>query len=173
MWSRAGVDGILYDLDVYQGGSGETKGILTRRRCRVKANINSSFRNELQSVCRQSVHQCTSTQEATGARIHYRRNRLPGCTLADEKSLKKRGRGSYDHKVEENHNIAAVRWYNRSVTLLYYQQKQQWNPLGKLSAGTRNRKSKLYLCQLLYTTITVTWVVWTSLIHIWLSIAFL
>ena len=119
MWSRAGVDGILYDLDVYQGGSGETKGILTRRRCRVKANINSSFRNELQSVCRQSVHQCTSTQEATGARIHYRRNRLPGCTLADEKSLKKRGRGSYDHKVEENHNIAAVRWYNnRSVTLL-------------------------------------------------------
>ena len=25
IWSRAGVDGILYDLDVYQGGSGETK----------------------------------------------------------------------------------------------------------------------------------------------------
>uniref|UniRef100_A0A3Q2EIN5 PiggyBac transposable element-derived protein domain-containing protein n=1 Tax=Cyprinodon variegatus TaxID=28743 RepID=A0A3Q2EIN5_CYPVA len=55
--------------------------------------------------------------------IHYvgtaRQVRLPNCNLEDEKSLKKKGRGRYDVRVEGNHNICAVKWYdNRAVTLL-------------------------------------------------------
>ncbi|KAF3839434.1 hypothetical protein F7725_018151 [Dissostichus mawsoni] len=41
--------------------------------------------------------------------IHYvgtaRQVRLPNCNLEEEKSLKKKGRGSFDIRVEANHNI--------------------------------------------------------------------
>lgn len=55
--------------------------------------------------------------------MHYtgtvRKNRLPGCTLEEENVMKKKGRGAYDHRVEETNNISAVRWFdNRAVTLL-------------------------------------------------------
>ncbi|XP_051528345.1 piggyBac transposable element-derived protein 2-like [Myxocyprinus asiaticus] len=55
--------------------------------------------------------------------IHYvgtaRQVRLPNCNLADEKSLKKSGRGSFDLRVEGNHNICVVKWFdNRAVTLV-------------------------------------------------------
>ena len=55
--------------------------------------------------------------------IHYvgtaRQVRIPNCNLEDDKSLKKKGRGTFDHRVEVNHNISAVKWYdNRPVTLL-------------------------------------------------------
>ncbi|KAJ4945693.1 hypothetical protein JOQ06_023372 [Pogonophryne albipinna] len=45
--------------------------------------------------------------------IHYvgtaRQVRLPNCNLEEEKSLKKKGRGSFDIRVEANHNICAVK----------------------------------------------------------------
>ncbi|XP_060758233.1 piggyBac transposable element-derived protein 3-like [Neoarius graeffei] len=45
--------------------------------------------------------------------------RLPNCNLNDEKTLKKKGRGTFDVRVEENHNICAVTWYDtRQVTLV-------------------------------------------------------
>ncbi|KAJ8342784.1 hypothetical protein SKAU_G00327120 [Synaphobranchus kaupii] len=45
--------------------------------------------------------------------------RVPNLKLAEEKDLKKQGRGSFDFRVEQTHNICAVRWYdNRAVTLL-------------------------------------------------------
>ncbi|XP_034051575.1 piggyBac transposable element-derived protein 2-like [Gymnodraco acuticeps] len=55
--------------------------------------------------------------------IHYvgtaRQVRLPNCNLEEEKSLKKKGRGSFDIRVETNHNICAVKWYDsRAVTLV-------------------------------------------------------
>ena len=44
---------------------------------------------------------------------------MAGCNILGEKDLKKKGRGSYDHRVEENNNIVAVRWFdNKAVTLL-------------------------------------------------------
>lgn len=55
--------------------------------------------------------------------IHYvgkaRQVHLPNCNLGDEKILKQRGRVSFDIRVEANHNICAVKWYNnRAVTLV-------------------------------------------------------
>ncbi|KAJ4947690.1 hypothetical protein JOQ06_009723, partial [Pogonophryne albipinna] len=48
-----------------------------------------------------------------------RQVRLPNCNLEEEKSLKKKGRGSFDIRVETNHNICAVKWYDsRAVTLV-------------------------------------------------------
>ncbi|XP_034092969.1 piggyBac transposable element-derived protein 2-like [Gymnodraco acuticeps] len=56
-------------------------------------------------------------------RIHYvgtaRQVRLPNCNLEEEKSLKEKGRGSFDIRVETNHNICAVKWYDsRALTLV-------------------------------------------------------
>lgn len=53
--------------------------------------------------------------------MHYtgtvEKNRLSGWKLREEKTLKKSGRGSYDHRIEQN-NIVAVRWLgNKAVTL--------------------------------------------------------
>ncbi|KAF3850594.1 hypothetical protein F7725_012366 [Dissostichus mawsoni] len=54
--------------------------------------------------------------------IHYvgtaRQVRLPNCNLEEEKSLKKKGRGSFDIRVEANHNICAVKWYDSRVVTL-------------------------------------------------------
>lgn len=41
-----------------------------------------------------------------------RHNRLPGCKLEDDKAIKKRGRGSYDYRVETSTNIIAVKWFD-------------------------------------------------------------
>ena len=48
-----------------------------------------------------------------------RSNRLSGCQLEDDKSLAKRGRGSFDSRVEKEGSMAIVKWYdNRPVTLI-------------------------------------------------------
>ena len=78
---------------------------------------------------------------------HYvgkaRQGRLPNCNLEDKKSLKKKGRGSYDVRVEGNHNICAVKWYdNRAVTLVSsfagtesVQKVQRWDKAARTYTG--------------------------------------
>ncbi|KAF3837863.1 hypothetical protein F7725_009631 [Dissostichus mawsoni] len=75
--------------------------------------------------------------------IHYvgtaRQARLPNCNLEKEKSMKKKGRGSFDIRVEANHNICAVKWYDsRAVTLVSsfagpdpVQRIQRWDKANK------------------------------------------
>ncbi|XP_067940611.1 piggyBac transposable element-derived protein 3-like [Watersipora subatra] len=123
IWGRCGVDGLLFDFDVYQGGDGQRSElgqgadvVLKLTSTLPSGKSYKVFADNLFT----SVPLLIKLQEHG---IYYtgtvRQNRLAGCTLTDEKSLKKRGRGAYDWKVEENSNIAAVRWYdNRGVTLL-------------------------------------------------------
>ncbi|KAF3834175.1 hypothetical protein F7725_025379 [Dissostichus mawsoni] len=58
--------------------------------------------------------------------------------MEEEKSLKKKGRGSFDIRVEANHNICAVKWYDsRAVTLVSsfagppVQRIQRWDKANK------------------------------------------
>lgn len=75
------------------------------------------------------IHYCGNSEAGT----------LPNCNLEDEKSLKKNGRGSFDVRVEENHNICTVKWYdNRAVTLVSsfagpepVQKSQRWDKATK------------------------------------------
>ena len=47
-----------------------------------------------------------------------RSNRLHGCILEQDKSLLKKGRGSFDYKVDNNVGIAVVKWADtKCVTL--------------------------------------------------------
>ena len=48
-----------------------------------------------------------------------RSNCLKDCRLAEDKSLKKDGRGSVDHRCEDSARGVVVMWYdNKAVTLL-------------------------------------------------------
>ncbi|KAL6455893.1 hypothetical protein MHYP_G00357440 [Metynnis hypsauchen] len=68
-----------------------------------------------------------------------RSNRLAGCQLDDEKDLAKRGRVSFDVRVEREESIAIVKWYdNKSVTLISsycatepQDKVQRWSKSGK------------------------------------------
>ncbi|XP_042626605.1 piggyBac transposable element-derived protein 3-like [Cyprinus carpio] len=68
-----------------------------------------------------------------------RQVRLPNCNLEDEKSMKKKGRGSFVVRVEGNHNICTVKWYdNRAVILVSFfagpepvQKIQRWDKATK------------------------------------------
>ncbi|XP_010781647.1 piggyBac transposable element-derived protein 2-like [Notothenia coriiceps] len=91
--------------------------------------------------------------------IHYvgtaRQMRLPNCNLEEEKSLKKKGRGSFDIRVEANHSLCAVKWYeSRALTLVSsfagpdpVQRIQRWDKANKtytlcreFNAGTKPTK---------------------------------
>ncbi|KAM9819300.1 piggyBac transposable element-derived protein 3-like [Syngnathus typhle] len=75
--------------------------------------------------------------------IHYvgtaRQVRLPNCNLEDDKSLKKKGRGAFDHRVEVKHKISGIKWYdNRAVTLVSFfagtepvEKIQRWDKFNK------------------------------------------
>ncbi|KAL7843298.1 hypothetical protein AOLI_G00248100 [Acnodon oligacanthus] len=68
-----------------------------------------------------------------------RSNQLAGCQLEDEKDLVKRGRGSFDVRVDREESTATVKWYdNKSVTLISsycatepQDKVQRWSKSGK------------------------------------------
>lgn len=126
LWARTGISGILCDFDVYQGS---VNGI----RARSELGLSGDVVMKLASTLPHS-HNCKIYADnfftsiplivrLVDCGIHYtgtaRQVRLPNCNLEDEKSLKKKGRGSFDVRVESNHNICAVKWFdNRQVTLV-------------------------------------------------------
>lgn len=123
VWGRAGPSAILYDFDVYQGGDG------ARSQLGQGGDVIMKLTSTLEKNCNYKIYAdnlFTSVgllEKLSADGILYtgtvRQNRLPKCDLASEKDLKKQGRGAYDYRVEEQHNIAAVRWYdNRAVSLL-------------------------------------------------------
>ncbi|XP_061909468.1 piggyBac transposable element-derived protein 2-like [Entelurus aequoreus] len=88
MWVRTGISGMMYDVDVYQGS---VDGI------RAKSELRLSVK-----LLDRGIHYVGTARQV----------RLLNCNIEDEKSLKKKGRGSYDVRVERNQNICAVKWYD-------------------------------------------------------------
>ena len=84
------------------------------------------------------------------------KKRLFGLVLMNKAELKKKGRGSFDHKVEQNNNIVAVRWMNsKPVTIL-----SSWTgfePMQQQKDGTGKRNVKNHCpCLVLLVIITST-----------------
>ena len=123
IWARADPQGILYDFDVYQGGDG------TRTELGQGADVVLKLTSTLNSHANYKIYAdnlftsiplIKRLQERgmlyTGT---ARSNRLPGLTVMSQSDLSKKGRGSYDYKVEQINNISAVRWMDsKAVTLL-------------------------------------------------------
>lgn len=122
IWGRAKVSGLLYDFDVYQGGDGQ------RTKLGQGGDVVLKLTSTLLSHCRYKTivdNLFTGIPligQLASQRIFYtgtaRVNRIGHCELKDKKELKKGGRGSLDHRVEQTENIAAVRWFdNKAVTM--------------------------------------------------------
>ncbi|KTG06625.1 hypothetical protein cypCar_00042679 [Cyprinus carpio] len=116
LWVRTGISGMLCDFDVYQGS---VDGI---RQAKSELGLSGDVVMKLTSTLPKGQNYKIYA-DFTGVPlvvkllecgIHYvgtvRQVRLPNCNIEDEKILKKKGRGSFDVRVEGNHNICTVKW---------------------------------------------------------------
>ena len=156
MWGRAGVSGFLYDFDLHTGVAdkslvselGVTGDLVMRLASTLPSGVNHKLfaNNYFSSV--------PVAEELQGRGIQYlgtvRGNRLKGCAMKSEKTLKSEGRGSSDHRVEERSNCVAVRWFdNRVVNLLStyvcrHRSSRGDQALGPKEEGARERPNASY-----------------------------
>ena len=126
IWCRTGASGMLYDFDVYQGSNPANK---KNTEFGLAADVVIKLCSTLPKQKNYKVYAdnyftgLPLVKHLQNEGIHYvgtiRNNRLPNCNLLDEKSLKEKGRGAFDWRVEQNAELTAVRWYDtRAVTLL-------------------------------------------------------
>lgn len=132
LWGRAGSSGTLFEFEVYQGASttdaeptmepdtqplSKTGEVVKRMTSNVPTSQNFKvFADNL-------FTSLALVKQLKEKGIYFvgtvRMNRLKGLTLADEKDMKKTGRGSVDYAVDGTSGCVAVRWFdNRKVDLL-------------------------------------------------------
>ncbi|KAF3856671.1 hypothetical protein F7725_017394 [Dissostichus mawsoni] len=146
MWVRTGISGMICDFDVYQGS---VDGIRAKSEFGLSGDVVMKLASTLPECQNYKIYAdnyftCVPlVVKLLDRGIHYvgtaRQVSLPNCNLEDEKSLKEKGTGSFDTRVEANHNICAVKWYDsRAVTLVSsfagpdpVQKIQRWDKANK------------------------------------------
>lgn len=125
VFARAGVSGIVYDFEIYVGKGTKVKdghlGMSGNVVIRLVQDLPKHKNHKLFIDNWFSSYDVAVELKKMG--IHMvgtvRRNRLAGCTLQTDMSLKKSGRGSYDFRVETNENIILCKWFdNKAVHLI-------------------------------------------------------
>lgn len=131
MFVRAGVSGIVYDFFIYTGSTtfdsmifSETEaelgsgGKVVIQLCKTIPNPSESFVYFDNWFTSLDLIVLLKSEYAINSLGTVRSNRLRGCTLEQDKSLLKKGRGSFDYKVDNNAGIAVVKWADtKCVTL--------------------------------------------------------
>ena len=126
VWVRTGISGIMCDFDMYQGS---TDGKRAKSEHGMSGDVVMKLASTLPRGQNYKIYadnfftSVPLVQRLRGHGIHYtgtaRQVRLPNCALEDEKTLKKKERGAFDYRLEKNHNIIAVKWYdNRAFVLV-------------------------------------------------------
>ena len=123
LWGRSGISGILFDFDVNQGRSNNNE-----TRCVVSGDVIGKLtsilpENQNYKVFADFFTNLPLTEHLKSKGIWYVGNaklaRLKNCSLMADKDLKKKGPGSFDHRLEENRDIIAVKWFhNKAVHLV-------------------------------------------------------
>lgn len=68
-----------------------------------------------------------------------RKNRMPKCNLITDKDLSKKGRGSYDYRIESNTNTVCLKWQDtKAVSLMSTYAGPE--PLGKARRWDKSKK---------------------------------
>lgn len=117
---RAGSSGLMYDFEIYTGkntcedvGLGFSGDIVMALTSSLpeEQNFKVYFDNWFSSL------QLAIALKARGIFCvgTIRNDRMAKCPLLTEKELKENGRGSFDLTVEENENVALVRWFDRKA----------------------------------------------------------
>uniref|UniRef100_A0AAV2IYF0 PiggyBac transposable element-derived protein domain-containing protein n=1 Tax=Knipowitschia caucasica TaxID=637954 RepID=A0AAV2IYF0_KNICA len=71
-----------------------------------------------------------------------RKNRLMGCTLEEDRDLLRRGRGSFDFRVDNDAKLAVVKWAdNKTVTLV--SSCASVSPVGQVRRYSKEEKKKI------------------------------
>uniref|UniRef100_A0AAZ1X7K9 PiggyBac transposable element-derived protein domain-containing protein n=1 Tax=Oreochromis aureus TaxID=47969 RepID=A0AAZ1X7K9_OREAU len=116
VWGSCCVTGFLHDFDIYQGkGVG---GDIVVKLCDSLADkvrfliFADNFFTSMPLI-----------EKLLAKGIYYtgtvRKNRMSKCTLMTNKDLSKKGRGSYDHRIESNTNTVCLKWQDtKAVTLM-------------------------------------------------------
>lgn len=127
IWARAGQSGLLYDFDVYQGRGGnrsDPSGLGVGADVVLKLTSSLPDNKNYKVYADNFFTGLPLIEELQKRGLHYlgtaRSNRIYNCTLQSDRDFQKSGRGTYDFRVEQNHNFVAVKWHDtRAVTLVY------------------------------------------------------
>lgn len=121
LWGWAGITGVLYQFEVYQGHSKEKymfglSGDTVLSMCS-EIPVNEGFKVAVDNFCSSLdlVEELTRGLQYVGT---LRKNRPRGCKFQDEKTLKKAGQGSYDYRVDNDKITAVVCWFDRKAVTL-------------------------------------------------------
>ena len=139
---------MLYDYDVNEGGDG-VRTQLGEGGDVVKKLISALKKKANYKIYADNIFTSVSLLgKLTADGILYtgtaRKNRVPNFNMASEKELQKQRRGLFDYRVEDQHNIAAVWWYdNRAIILLFIQ--TCIDPHQTMNKWDRKRKQQVHV----------------------------
>ncbi|XP_036963569.1 piggyBac transposable element-derived protein 3-like [Acanthopagrus latus] len=120
MWGRAGQSGFLYDFDICQGPADPKK---EKSDVGVSGDVVLKLTSTLRAGKNYKVFADNYfTNYLREREIYYvgtvRMKRVKNCKMMEEKDLKAQGRGSMDHRVNQN-GMIIVRWCdNKAVNLV-------------------------------------------------------
>ena len=124
VFAQAGTSGIIYDFEVdtrksmqWPGELGVSGNVVLRliQNFNAASNFEEFFDNLFSLV---GLVECLKQKKIWTVGI-IRPNRLKGCTLLIDQELKNKGRGACDFKVDQEHGVIIVKWYdNRPVQLI-------------------------------------------------------
>ncbi|XP_028394533.1 piggyBac transposable element-derived protein 3-like [Dendronephthya gigantea] len=148
LWARASSSGFIHDFDVYQGASDE----ITDRDIGSSGEIVMKLASTLPEGKNHKLYadnyftSLPLVEKLKERGIQYvgtaRNNRLKGCPLKSEKSLKSQGRGAYDVKVDQQKGIIVLRWLDKKAVTLVSSYCGE-HPVG--TARRWNKKEKKYV----------------------------
>uniref|UniRef100_A0AAV2JQH2 PiggyBac transposable element-derived protein domain-containing protein n=1 Tax=Knipowitschia caucasica TaxID=637954 RepID=A0AAV2JQH2_KNICA len=149
---RAGVSAFVYDFMVYTGKSTFDGASLDKEfgLCgNVVLQLCRTIRNPSNCVVYfdnffTSLRLITHLKESMGLSSlgTIRKNRLIGCTLEEDRDLLRRGRGSFDFRVDNDAKLAVVKWAdNKTVTLV--SSCASVSPVGQVRRYSKEEKKKI------------------------------
>ncbi|XP_059188491.1 piggyBac transposable element-derived protein 3-like [Centropristis striata] len=149
---RAGVSGFVYDFMVYTGKStfnGATPDKEFGLGGNVVLQLCSTIRNPSNCIVYvdnffTSLRLITHLKESMGLSSlgTIRKYRLMGCTLEEDRDLLRRGRGSFDFRVDNDAKLAVVKWAdNKTVTLV--SSCASVIPVGQVRRYSKEEKKKI------------------------------
>ncbi|XP_064630946.1 piggyBac transposable element-derived protein 3-like [Lineus longissimus] len=146
VWARSSDTGLLFDFDVYQGGTGKKTELGMGGDVVVKL-CDTLPKHENYKVFADNLFTSIALAEKLlQDGILYvgivRKNRLGGCPLPSDKAMEAKGRGSIDSCVETKSDAVIVKWYdNKSVTLLSSYAREQ--PMDTCTRWDKKKKEKI------------------------------
>ncbi|KAK2714318.1 hypothetical protein QYM36_008772 [Artemia franciscana] len=140
LFKREGVSGIVYDLEIYTkkdsvptSGLGLGAKIVLRLIDNVQREMNFKlyFDNFYTSV---DVINALSNNHGIESHGTIRSNRMKGAIFESDASLKKKGRGTYDYRLERHTEVSVVKWLDNKLVhvdssyfaVAQVDQRQRW-----------------------------------------------